>query len=379
MNAFMVWSQIERRKICEIQPDMHNAEISKKLGRRWKLLNDHERQPFIDEAERLRQLHMQEYPDYKYRPRKKMIKSPNSSIDTVIIKKSAHTKKSTSAATTAALKSSLKSQLQNRHQDTDTNNNNNSRNTNNDSNNNNNNTNDNNNNNNNNTNKNLTGLSVYQRRSQLLDNGLAESRLKITLDSLPFEDSHISNVAFGATTAATTVETANTTAITNMSPLIESKDYVLKAFLANAANVPSSPSCGLETPDSPESASFYDESYQYLMTRVKMEPTTNENSAAFIKSEIMDDVDDRLSMFMNTQYTSFSEFDTFSDLFPVDDFNMDFELDSFVDTFDSSINSSNSNCESQTTLTNLLSDSGLISQFTSCPDNNINLMLCPSQ
>lgn len=74
MNAFMVWSQIERRKICEQQPDMHNAEISKRLGRRWKTLNDDERQPFIDEAERLRQLHMQEYPDYKYRPRKKSSK-----------------------------------------------------------------------------------------------------------------------------------------------------------------------------------------------------------------------------------------------------------------------------------------------------------------
>ncbi|XP_045527328.1 transcription factor Sox-12-like isoform X1 [Pieris brassicae] len=74
MNAFMVWSQIERRKICEQTPDMHNAEISKNLGRVWKTLNDEERQPFIDEAERLRQLHMREYPDYKYRPRKKTAK-----------------------------------------------------------------------------------------------------------------------------------------------------------------------------------------------------------------------------------------------------------------------------------------------------------------
>ncbi|KAK8758553.1 hypothetical protein V5799_003818 [Amblyomma americanum] len=72
MNAFMVWSQIERRKICEQQPDMHNAEISKRLGMRWKMLTDQERKPYIEEAERLRLLHMQEYPDYKYRPRKKV-------------------------------------------------------------------------------------------------------------------------------------------------------------------------------------------------------------------------------------------------------------------------------------------------------------------
>ncbi|XP_076329655.1 transcription factor Sox-11-A-like [Tachypleus tridentatus] len=76
MNAFMVWSQIERRKICEQQPDTHNAEISKQLGKRWKLLTDEERQPFIEEAERLRILHMQEYPGYKYRPRKKVKQSP---------------------------------------------------------------------------------------------------------------------------------------------------------------------------------------------------------------------------------------------------------------------------------------------------------------
>jgi hypothetical protein len=71
MNAFMVWSQLERRKIIEKTPDKHNAEISKELGRRWKLLTDEDRMPYIEEAERLRILHQKEYPDYKYKPRKK--------------------------------------------------------------------------------------------------------------------------------------------------------------------------------------------------------------------------------------------------------------------------------------------------------------------
>ena len=38
MNAFMVWSQIERHKIIEATPELHNAEISKSLGKRWRLL-----------------------------------------------------------------------------------------------------------------------------------------------------------------------------------------------------------------------------------------------------------------------------------------------------------------------------------------------------
>lgn len=50
---------------------MHNAVISKSLGARWKALQDCEKQPYLDEAERLRKLHSQEYPDYKYRPKKK--------------------------------------------------------------------------------------------------------------------------------------------------------------------------------------------------------------------------------------------------------------------------------------------------------------------
>lgn len=78
MNAFMVWSQIERKRISEVAPEVHNAEISKRLGARWKNLDTEARKPFIDEAERLRLLHLKEYPDYKYRPRKKAKKSDDS-------------------------------------------------------------------------------------------------------------------------------------------------------------------------------------------------------------------------------------------------------------------------------------------------------------
>ncbi|XP_068004221.1 transcription factor SOX-30 [Melanerpes formicivorus] len=69
MNAFMVWARIHRPALARANPNANNAEISVQLGLEWSKLTEEQKQPYYDEAHKIKQKHREEFPGWVYQPR----------------------------------------------------------------------------------------------------------------------------------------------------------------------------------------------------------------------------------------------------------------------------------------------------------------------
>lgn len=71
MNSFLLWAKIMRKKYASENPNMHNAEISKLLGKIWNSMTTKDKRPYVEQAEKLRVMHMRTYPNYRYAPKRR--------------------------------------------------------------------------------------------------------------------------------------------------------------------------------------------------------------------------------------------------------------------------------------------------------------------
>jgi len=71
MNAFLVWSCQQRAILAKNNPGMKNAEISIHLGERWKNMTPAQKQPFYDEAAKIKMEHKIKHPEWSYQPKPK--------------------------------------------------------------------------------------------------------------------------------------------------------------------------------------------------------------------------------------------------------------------------------------------------------------------
>ena len=64
-NAFIIWSARRRGTLAQENPHLHGGALSKMLGIEWKGLNEWEKKPYIEEANKIREERLVDLPGYK--------------------------------------------------------------------------------------------------------------------------------------------------------------------------------------------------------------------------------------------------------------------------------------------------------------------------
>ncbi|KAI7872002.1 high mobility group box domain-containing protein [Spinellus fusiger] len=70
-NAYLLFNRYMRSRLLKVNQNLSVGEISKAVSTEWKILSDAEREPYTREATRLKQEHMDMYPNFVYTRRSK--------------------------------------------------------------------------------------------------------------------------------------------------------------------------------------------------------------------------------------------------------------------------------------------------------------------
>ncbi|XP_053575642.1 transcription factor SOX-30 [Bombina bombina] len=87
MNAFMVWAKIHRPTLAKANPTANNSEISVQLGLEWSKLNEEQKKPYYEEAQKIKKKHIEEFPGWVYQPKigkKKHFHQVNSTVSSTL-------------------------------------------------------------------------------------------------------------------------------------------------------------------------------------------------------------------------------------------------------------------------------------------------------
>ncbi|KAI8982036.1 hypothetical protein BDF20DRAFT_864650 [Mycotypha africana] len=71
MNSFMLFRREKQREIASKCQGANHRDMSKVISKWWRELSQVEKQPYIDEADRLQLEHKKKYPGYKFTPKRK--------------------------------------------------------------------------------------------------------------------------------------------------------------------------------------------------------------------------------------------------------------------------------------------------------------------